>query len=297
MKTKSTGENMRYQKICLLGLVMAGLFLSGCATTEGKPFQAVQPIPQDKGVLYVYNDPAHPGPSEVLINDSAVGYLRSEDYVAFLCKPGPLTVSTGWETEINSTTVNIEPGSQNFVSVDCRYLMGRALLSLGFAPTKFDIKPKLVPAQEALGQIQKAGLAEPGHGLASELSGNVTPGTDLALFKTLYVDVGEKGWETPPFIVSGLSARGYSVTAGTADAMPSDTECLVKLDETWFWDLGTYLLELKVEFLNPQTKAVYASATVRRAIPQGRRGPKIMATEALNAIFNHGMPAGVEGVH
>ena len=78
--------------------------------------------------------------------------------------------------------------------------------------------------------------------------------------------------------------------------MLPDTECLVKLHEKWFWDSGTYLLTLEVELLNPQTKAVLASAKVRRAIPQGRRGPKIMATEALNAIFNNGMPPGVAGV-
>ena len=284
------------KKLFSLFLIIASAALmAGCAT-KGKPFQLVQPIPPGKGVLYVYNDPSHRGRSEVLINDSAVGLLRSGDYLAFLCQPGPLTVGTGWETEINSATVNIEPGSQSFVSVDCRYLVGRAIFSLGLAPDKFDIKPKLLPEREALGQIKKCGLVEPSHGLASELSGNVTPGTDLARFKILYVDVGEKNWETPPFIVSGLSARGCTVKSGAAGDMPADTECLVKLHEKWFWDLGTYLLTLKVELLNPQTKAVYASATVRRAAPQGRRGPKIMAAEALNAIFNNSTPPGVEGV-
>ena len=109
--------------------------------------------------------------------------------------------------------------------------------------------------------------------------------------------MGQKNWETPPFLVSGLKARGYTVTSGAAGDMPTDTECLVQLHEKWFWDLGTYLLSLKVELVNPQTKAVYASALVKRASPQGRRGPKIMAAEALNAIFNNGLPAGVEAVH
>ena len=269
--------------------------MTGCAT-KGKTFQLVQPIPPDRGILYVYNDPSHQGLSEVLINDSAVGCLRGRDYLAFLCQPGPLTVSTGWETELNHAAVNIEPGSQQFVSVDCRYRLGRAIFSLGIAPTKFDIKPKLVPEGEALGQIKKWRLAEPDHGLASEVTGKVAPGTDLTRLKVVYVDVGEKSWETPPFIVSGLSARGCTVESGAAGDMPPDTECLVKLHEKWFWDLGTYLLTLEVELLNPQTKAVLASAKVRRAIPQGRRGPKIMATEALNAIFNNGMPPGVAGV-
>jgi hypothetical protein len=275
-------------------VITTATMMTGCAT-KGKPFQLVQPIPPGKGVLYVYNDPSHRGLSEVLINDSAVGCLRSADYLAFLCQPGPLTVSTGWETVINSATVNIEPGSQSFVSVDCRFLTGRAIFSLGLAPDKFDIKPKLVPEQEALGQIKKWGLVGPNHGLASEVTGNVAPGTDLTRLKIFYVDVGEKSWETPPFFVSGLSARGCTVKSGAAGDMPADTECLVKLHEKWFWDLGTYLLTLKVELLNPQTKAAYASATVRRAEPQGRRGPKIMAAEALNAIFSRGMPPGVEG--
>lgn len=282
--------------IGLLGLgLIAMLGITGCAT-KGKPFQAVQPIPPGKGVLYVYNAPSHRGPSEVLINDSAVGHLRGADYLAFLCQPGPLTVSTGWEKELNEVTVNIESGRQQFVGVEFRALLGRAIFSLGLAPEKNDIKPMLVPESQALTQIKKSGLVEASRGLATELSGKVTPGTDLASFKKVYVDVGEKKWETPPFIVSGLSARGYTVKSGAAEDMPADTECLVKLREKWFWDLGTYLLKLQVEFLNPQTKAVYASATVDRRIPQGRRGPKVMAAEALNAIFNHGMPAGVEGV-
>jgi hypothetical protein len=276
--------------------ITSAALLAGCAT-KGKPFQAVQPIPPGKGVLYVYNAPSHRGPSEVLINDSAVGYLRAADYLAFLCQPGPLTVSTGWETELNSTNVTIEPGSQSFVSVEFRSLLGRSLLTLGLAPEKNDIKPKLVPEAAGLAQIKKTGFAESGHGLAAAFSGTVTPGTDLARFKTFYVDVGQKNWETPPFLVSGLKARGYTVTSGAAGDMPTDTECLVQLHEKWFWDLGTYLLSLKVELVNPQTKAVYASALVKRASPQGRRGPKIMAAEALNAIFNNGLPAGVEAVH
>jgi hypothetical protein len=34
MKTKLTGENMRYKRICLLGFALAGLSLSGCATNR-----------------------------------------------------------------------------------------------------------------------------------------------------------------------------------------------------------------------------------------------------------------------
>jgi hypothetical protein len=290
MKSKTTGGIMQYKIICLLGLALAGLPFAGCSAPKGKPFQAVQLIPAGKGVLYVYNIPSQHNNSEVLINDNAVGCLRGIDYMAFLCQPGPLTVSCGWKTELNSTTVNIESGSQSFVGVESHVVYS----SLGVAT--FNIYSKLVPEQEALGQIQKMYLIKSNHGLAGKYSGNITPGTDLSSFKKVYVDIGKNDWQTSPYIVSFLTTRGYTVTSGMADAMPADTECMVKLKEGWFWDLQTYLLDLKVEFLNPKTKAVYASAYVWRAVPQGRRGPKVIATEAMNAIFNNGMPAGVEAV-
>ena len=277
-----------------LVLVGAGL-MTGCAT-KGKPFQAVQPIPSGKGLLYVYNDPSHRGRCEVMINDSGVGCLRGADYLAFQCPPGPLTVGTGWETEITNLTVLVETNAQTFVRVECRALIGRAILSLGLAPDKFNITPRLMPEPEALAQIQKMGLGESCHGLASDFVGTVTPGTDLAVLKTFYVALGEKESKTAPFIVSGLSARGREVKTGPARDVPPDTQCLVQVREDWFWDLGTYLLTVHVEFLDPKTKAVYASAKIRRAEPQGRRGPKVMAAEALNAIFNHGLPEGVEEV-
>jgi hypothetical protein len=279
MKIKTTGESMRNKIIGILGFVLAGLFLSGCAT-PGKPFQLVQPIPADKGILYVYANSHNNTFSEVLINDAAVGGLWSKKYLVLQCKPGPLTVSTGWFEKIYSLDINIEPGSQSFV----------------MATTGTTI-PKLVPEQEALGQIQKKNLAELNHGLVAKLTKSDMPaGTDLTAFKKLYVDVGEKGWKTPPFIVSGLSARGYVVTSGPAENMPADTDCLVKLKEKWFWDLKMYLLRLDVSLVNPQTKAVYATATVERAEPQGRLGPKVLAAEALNAMFNNFWPAGVEAV-
>ena len=253
----------------LLLVVVGAIGLTGCVT-PGKPFQVVQPIP-GKGVLYVYNDLSRRGPCEVLINDGVVGCLRGKDYLAFQCQPGPVSVGTGWETEINNVTVNVETGRQYYVTVSSRYLTGRAVFSLGLAPDKFDIRPRLVTEQEAMGQLKRCGLVESGKGLADELWGKVTPGTDLGELGTIYVDAGEKESKTAPFLVAGLIARGYQVKSGRIQDMPPDTRCVVKIREHWFWDLGTYLLRLEVEFLNPQTNTVYASANVRRAEVQGRR--------------------------
>ena len=295
MNTKSTtwGVGKAFVGV-LLAIAQVGV-LTGCMT-KGKPFQAVQPVPPDKGVLYVYNDPAHRGPCEVLINDSAVGLLRGADYMAFLCSPGPLIVSTGWETNLNSIKVDMAPSAQSFVSVDTRVHMGLSMVTLGLAPGVVEIRPKAVPEGEALAQIKKLGHIQASRGLADELTGSVTPGTDLSKLKSFYVDSGEKSWETPPFIVAGLIKRGFTAKLGPAAELPAGTDCYVKMRERWFWDLGSYLLKLEVEFLNPQTKAVLASGVVRRADPQGRRGPRVMANEVLNAIFNGGRPPGVENI-
>lgn len=276
----------------LLLLVSGAIVLSGCAT-PGRPFQTVQPM-ADKGVLYVYTAPHVSTSSEVLIDDSAVGCLKGRECLAFQCRPGPLTVGTGWESDINQVRLNIEAKRQYFVEVSCRYLVGREVLSLGLMPDKFEIKPKQVSAQNALEQLRRCQIIEPSKGLASERWGKVTPGTDLRQLGPIYVDTGKHAATTAPFLTAGLIGRGYQVKMGPASDVPPNTRCVVKIREKWFWDLGKYLLSLKVEFLNPQTKSVYASGYVERAAVQGRRGPKVMATEVLNAIFNHGMPPGVE---
>jgi len=287
---------MKNKTYSILAAIVGAAVLTGCVN-KGKPFQAIQPIPAGKGVLYVYNDPSHPGGCEVLVNDNAVGLLGGANYLVAQCKPGPLTVTTGWGTELNSATVDIKPGSRNFVCVDSRFPLGRAIVSLGLAPEKFYFTPKVLPEGDALPQIQKMGLAELGHGLADEFSAKVTPGINLSGLRKFYVADGEKSWQSPAFIASGLSRRGNVVRSGPASAVPADTQCLVMVREHWFWDLGSYLLKLEVDLVNPQSKAVMASAVIRRAMPQGRRGAKVMATEALNAIFNNCMPPGVERVH
>lgn len=277
--------------------LVAGVFASvlflvlgvGCAP-DGKPFAAVQEIPAGKGIVYVYNPDRFKVPCEILINDSAVGCLHGHEYLAFRCQPGPVTVSTGWQTELRSVTLNVLPGQAYYVHVDVD-----SHVQL-FAYHQQEITPSLEKAQDIMDDLKECRLSthELGLGLASERWGRVDAPKELAAVKTIYVDAGEKGWESPKALIELLKARGYNATMGPMADMPPSTQCLVRVKEYWFWDMGTYLLDLQVEFVNPQSKAVIAAAKVHRAQPQGRRGGKVMATEAFNSISNQGWPLGVE---
>jgi len=267
--------------------------LTACATVpKGPPFETVQSTPKDDGILYIYDHNRGPrlssvNISEVLINDNVVGKLYRRDYLAFQVKPGPVKVSTGWGTKLNDVKVDIEPSNQYYVRVNSHPMF--------FSMTdKWVIRPELVAEQKAMEEIKDCFYTEPGKGLADELMGKSTPGTDWSKIKKIYIDMGKKKWKAAPFLAEGFRKRGFVVKTGMADGMPEDTEALVRVNEHWFWDLGTYLLALEVEIMNPQTGDFYASAKVRRAWPQGRRGPEIMSNEVLNAIFNDGMPEGVE---
>ncbi len=271
------------------------IIFSGCATIKERPFHVVQPIPSDKGIVYIYSDSSDSEPIEVLINNSAIGLLKKNEYIVVQCKPESVNVSAGWETEVNNVMINVEPGRQYYVYLESQSLFfPRQIFSLGLMPHKRDLKPMLVTESVAMSQLKKARQTERNNGFASVKLNKMTTNTELSKIKRMYVDIGKKEWETAPFLADGLILRGYEVKTGLAGDMPSDTQCLVKIQETWFWDLTTYLLALEVKIMNPQTKEDYAIASVTRAVPQGRRGPKIMVTEVLNAIFNGGIPAGVE---
>ncbi len=267
----------------------------GCASA--KPFQAVQPIPTGKGIVYVYEGaPGHLGFNAVLIEvfmkNNVVGCLQGNDYLAFQCAPGPVAVSTGFMVpgeaitadSMSSVTLNVEPGGQYYVKVE-------------YSAPAFQnarITPTVVPEQDALAQIKDCTAGQPHLSLAATLSGNVNPGVDLKSFKSVYVIDDKDDSTTAPLVADRLRAQGYVVRTGLAENMPADTQCLVKIQEQWFWDLTTYLLQLQIELRNPQTQASYAYGTVRRVQPRGRRPAEIMSTEVVNAIFNGGMPEGVD---
>jgi hypothetical protein len=202
-----------------------------------------------------------------------------------------LKVSTGWETDINSVVLNVEPNKQYYIRVTNR---PDPSSFIPFKPHKERIEPEQVVQEEALAELKECSFGDPGIGLAQERMGYVTPGINLRDFNSLYIDTGEEKRETTAYIAECLRAHGYEVKMGLIKDMPSGIQCLVKSEEHWFWDMGSYLLKLDVEIQDAKTHALYASGTVKRATPQGRRGSKIMANEAINAIFNRGMPLGVE---
>jgi hypothetical protein len=257
----------------------------------------VQPIPAGKGIVYVYQ--SSPGTwnydinrVEVFINNNVVGCVQGKEYMAFQCTPGPVAVSTGlnvaWQTidmnTMTSVSLDVRPGGQYYVRVQ---------FSMPFLhnPT---VVPTVVADDDALGQLKECTLGEPGKGLADVLSGDVTPGVNLNDIKSVYVIQNKEDATTAPLVADRLRALGYAVRTGPAREMPPGTQCLVKIQEQWFWDTATYLLELRADLIDPRIPLTFASGTVRRVAPYSRRPAEIMATEVVNAMFNGGRPPGVD---
>ena len=61
-----------------------------------------------------------------------------------------------------------------------------------------------------------------------------------------------------------LRRWGRRATNGPEGSVPAGARMLVAYSDSWYWGLHMYLLELEVEFRDPETAEVVASAVDRR---------------------------------
>jgi hypothetical protein len=277
----------------VLFLSLATGFAGGCGI-RGPLYQPVASIPEGKGVLYVYHpkncESPYNGACEIMINDQGFCLLDSYKYVPIFCTPGVVKVGAGWAEEVKDVEVPIVAGKASYVSVECHY----QVIALGFGPkyATYDVTKK--DEAGAKEEIADCHMTESRAGLGQEFWSKPAPGVNLSEFKTVYVVDEEGKLDTTPCILEELKTRGVTAKSGKLKDMPADTTCVVQANEDWFWDMGTYLLNLEIRFTNPKTQTLVADGHIRRAWPQGRRGAKIMSHEVLNAIYDGTAVKGVE---
>jgi hypothetical protein len=269
--------------VCILFLGLAPCFLGGCG--GGVMYAPMDPIPAGKGVLYVYHprmcQSPYSGTCEVLINNQGFCQLTSWNYVPILCAPGVYKVGAGWAEEVSNIDVQVEAGKASYVSLLCEYHE----TGLGFGPKYATYEVKKVDEASAKEKIVDCSMTTLVTPMTAEFWTKPVAGVNVSELKTMYV-VNEDGKaDTTPSIVEELKSRGVTVKSGKLTDMPADTACVVKADENWMWDMGTYVLGLEIKFTKPKTQAVMADAYIKRAMPEGRRGSKIMSHEVINAIY------------
>ena len=120
-------------------------------------------------------------------------------------------------------------------------------------------------------------------GCVSEQSGTIEPGANLGAMKAFYI-VRDKDGDVAKAIETDLARRGYSATAGSESAMPANAECMILFTDKWVWDITMYLLEVKVELVDPKTGALFASGrSYRTSLVRG--SPEDMVREVFDRIF------------
>ena len=126
-------------------------------------------------------------------------------------------------------------------------------------------------------------------GVCFEQSGTIEPGANLGALKAFYI-VRDKDSDVAEAIESDLARRGYGATSGPESAMPVNAECMILFTDKWVWDITMYLLEVKVELVDPKTGGLFASGRSYRT-SLVRKSPEYMVREVFDRIFQPA-PAG-----
>jgi hypothetical protein len=118
---------------------------------------------------------------------------------------------------------------------------------------------------------------------------SVSPDIDLSRLTRYYVvrfAPDERGIQE--VIAAALRTRGLQATAGSEDGAPKDAQVIVTYQDKWTWDLTMYMIELKVDFREPETGRLLAMGKSRHT-SLSRRTPEEMASEVLANIFKGGV--------
>ena len=125
-------------------------------------------------------------------------------------------------------------------------------------------------------------------GCAATVVSSVGPNTDLKSLKNFYVvrsPDDNRGVDTA--IQLQLASMGLKATSGTDFSRPKDVDVIVTYKHNWVWDITWYLLDLIIQFRDPQTNVLIASGQSYRS-SLVRREPAFMAKEVLDSIFKTG---------
>jgi hypothetical protein len=111
------------------------------------------------------------------------------------------------------------------------------------------------------------------------------PNVNLATLKKFYVRQqprDKRGLEK--IIASKLNEFGLQATSGRDPKPPGPVDALVTYKDRWMWDITMYMLEINIEFRNPETEYMFANGKSYRT-SLVREPPEVMIDEALRDMF------------
>lgn len=117
-------------------------------------------------------------------------------------------------------------------------------------------------------------------------SATLSPGTDLASAKSIYVVSQPKDKAgIHSLIAADLKKRGYEVTEGPELSTQYKADMTLTYVDKWMWDITMYMIELTVNLRDPKTgfplavgNSFHTSLT--------RKAPPEMVNEVMTNVFN-----------
>ena len=124
------------------------------------------------------------------------------------------------------------------------------------------------------------------------LKSDSDPNVDLGQLNTFYVQkFGPDGRGLETTIAAQLQALGYQASSGTAEKSTKPVDAIVTYVDRWMWDITMYMLEITIQFHQPDTGYVFASGNSYRT-SLVRKSPEHMIEEVLRDML--GTPPMIE---
>src|SRR3972149_1191890 len=114
---------------------------------------------------------------------------------------------------------------------------------------------------------------------AVQVSGAMEPGLDAGRLRSFYVVTVKQG-AVPQAIKEELTSRGYQVSLGEEANMPANVDSKVLFNDKWMWDITVYLLEVKIDLVDPKTGAMQGSGRSYRT-SLARKSTEFMVKEGF----------------
>lgn len=111
------------------------------------------------------------------------------------------------------------------------------------------------------------------------------PNVNLGEFKTFYVQnfaPDKRGLEK--IIAEKLNAFGFNATSGVSPTPSAPVDVLVTYQDRWMWDITNYMIEITIEFHDPESNFTFASGRSYRT-SLARKDPEVMIEEVLQDLF------------
>ena len=123
-------------------------------------------------------------------------------------------------------------------------------------------------------------------GCASQQSGSLEQGVDAARLRSFHVITsGDRKGDVTNAIHKELERRGYAVTEGSEkDPSVGSADAMVMSTDKWMWDMTMYLIEVKIDLVDPRSGALLGSGRSYRT-SLARKSPDYMVKEVFDEIF------------